>query len=165
RCTSLDGLIIRSRIVPSGISTDPLVLAFARREAADELAPLLERAKIEFQHLQLVRTFDLQNLVENIRDHVQYVQGKQLPQIERAVAEMRDMLRHAEELQAVAMKFQNQVNSLLGAGQEEQLAERVRRAIDYFSRSLMEHLFIPLEAHIQSLKGAKKIKQYLKRVR
>ncbi len=166
RCTSLDGLIIRSRIVPSSISTDPLVLAFARRETGDDALPsLLERAKTEFQHLQLVRTFDLQTLVENIRDYVQYVQGKHLPQIEKAVAAGREMLRHAEELQVVATKFQQQMNSLLDPSQEALLTDRVRKAIDYFSKSMMEQLFIPLEAHIQSLKGAKKVRQYLKRVR
>jgi uncharacterized protein YpbB len=54
---------------------------------------------------------------------------------------------------------------LLDPSQEALLTDRVRKAIDYFSKSMMEQLFIPLEAHIQSLKGAKKVRQYLKRVR
>ena len=166
RCTSLDGLIVRSNILPSSISTDPLVIDFARKEAGEtELTRLLEREKLEFQHLQLTKTFDLQKLSDSIGNYVQYLQGKQLPDIEQAVSNARDMLRHAVELQNVALKFQQQMKTLLRDEQDDKLRERVSKAIAYFSKSLTEQVLDPLEKHIVSLKGFKKIKQYLKYVR
>lgn len=166
RCTSLDGLICESRILPSSISTDPLVMEFARREAGeDELTLLLRKAKLEFQHEQLTRTFDLQRLIESIGAHLQYVQGKQLPDVARAAAKIREILRRAEELQVVALKFQQQMRSLLDANNEAQLQERVSKAIDYFSGALTQEVLSPIDEHIALLKGAKKVKQYLKHVR
>ncbi|HEY9488077.1 MAG TPA: helix-turn-helix domain-containing protein, partial [Chryseosolibacter sp.] len=166
RCTSLDGLIVRSNILPSSISTDPLVISFARKEAGEtELTRLLEREKLEFQHLQLTKTFDLQKLSDSIGNYVQYLQGKQLPDIEQAVSNARDMLRHAVELQNVALKFQQQMKTLLRDEQDDKLRERVSKAIEYFSKSLTEQVLDLLENHIVSLKGVKKTKQYLKYVR
>ena len=166
RCTSLDGLIMRSRILPSSISTDPLVLDFARRESGEgELAELLEHAKSELRRHQLANAFDLQKLTQSIGDYVQYVQGKQLPDAGQVVADARLMLRCTQDLQKVAVKFQHQVKSLLQSDQEAVLKERVAKAIDYFSESLTKDLLLPLESHIQSVKAAKKVKQYLKYVR
>lgn len=166
RCTSLDGLIIRSRIHPSSISTDPLVLEFARREAGEnELISLLEREKTEYQHRQLTRTFDLRKLAENIDNYISYIQGKQIPDTRGALELARGMLRHITELQQVALKFQQQMLMLLHAEQDDKLGERVNKAIEYFSKNLTEQLLEPLDAHITSLKGVKKIKQYLKYVR
>ena len=166
RCTSLDGVVIHSRISPSSISTDPLVLEFSKRESAEnELISLLEKEKTEFQHLQLTRTFDLQKLVDNIQSYVVYIQGKQIPGTGKAAHNAAAMLQCSEQLQEVAAKFQLQMLDLLHAGHEDKLRERVRKAIDYFSKSLTDQILDPLENHIASLKGAKKVKQYLKYVR
>ena len=166
RCTSLDGLIVRSRIHPSSISTDPLVLDFARREAPEnELASLLDKEKNEYQYLQLTKTFDLQKLRDTIAAYVQYAQGKQLPDMDEAMKNAREMLRSAEELNNVAVKFQQQVMTLLHSGQEDKLVERVSKAIDYFSKEISAQLLSPLDRHIAGLKGARKVKKYLKYVR
>lgn len=166
RCTSLDGLICESRILPSSISTDPLVMEFARRESAeDELVNLLRKEKLEFQHEQLTRTFDLQKVIELTGAYLLFVQGKQLPDSGQAIVSAREMLHRAEELQTVALKFQQQMKSLLGADNEAQLQERVTKAIDYFSDALSRQILTPMDEHIASLKGAKKVKLYLKNIR
>lgn len=166
RCTSLEGLILRSRITSSSISTDPLVIDFARREAADdELVRLLEIEKREFQHQQMAKNFDFEKLLETFSGHIKYLAGKKLPDSEGAFLEARAMLRHLEELQKVAVKFQQQMKALLREEEEEKLKERVGKAIAYFSGILTEELLVKLDNHIQSLSGAKKVRKYLKYVR
>lgn len=166
RCTSLEGLVLRSRITTTSISTDPLVLAFARQEAADgALAGILEKGKIEFQNEQLVRTFDLSKLEEQIRSHLEFLPGRKLPDINTAISQIRCILVQAEDLQKVSVKFQQQMKSLLEEDQDEKLKERMVKAIDYFSKKLSDEVLAIIDSHINDLKGAKKISKYLKHVR
>lgn len=166
RCTSLEGLILRSRITASSISTDPLVLEFARRETAEgELVRILEKGKAEFQNEQLVATFDLFKLEEQIRNHLQYLPGRKLPDLNAAIGQTRSMLLEVERLQKVALKFQQQMRALLVEGHDERLKERMLKAIGYFSKALSDEVLRIIDSHIQDLRGAKKISKYLKAVR
>jgi hypothetical protein len=166
RCTSLDGLVLRSRLYPSSISTDPLVLDFARRESGEEeLGRLLQQEKLDYQDAQLAKNFDLAKLVESFRDYLQYIPGKKIPHVAAAVENARVLLSNVEEHQRVSMKFQQQIRLLRQEGGDEKLKERVHKAVGYFSRILTDELLVLLDSHIASLKGAKKAKKYLKVVR
>jgi hypothetical protein len=166
RCTSLDGLILHSRITPSSISTDPLVLEFAKREARqEELRQLLEQEKRYFQYAQLTGTFDLRKLEEALSNYLKYLPGRQLPGLDEAIAGARAMSGQLESLQKVAVKFQQQMNALLQSAQEAQLMERVNKAIAYFTKTLTEDILQTLDDHITSAKSAKKVKKHLKYVR
>lgn len=166
RCTSLEGIILRSRIYSSSITTDPLVLEFARRESAqDHLISLLEKDKREFQNMQLSRTFDLQKVVDVMQEYVQYLPARQIPELKTATAKARDMLRHAEELQKVAVKFQQQMMELLASGEETRLAERIPKATEYFIANLTNNFLEPLDRHLAALKGVKKVGKYVRYVR
>ena len=166
RCTSLEGLILRSPIHPSSIATDPLVLAFAAKESGDdELIKILVKDKRDFQNAQLAGMFDFDKLVESVHSYVQYLHGRQIPKLGEAVKNARTMLHQIQEHQNVAVKFQQQVLDLLVAGDDDKLAERLAKAVDYFVRSLTDSLLTPLDEHLLALKGAKKVKKYLKQVR
>lgn len=166
RCTSLDGLILRSKIVPSSISTDPLVLEFARKEAdAESLRRILHREKLEYRNEQLKKSFDLDNLHGAFTAYVQFLRGRQIPNPRDTAANARVMLARIAELQQVVVKFQHQMNELLKSEQEAILAERVTKAVRYFTKSITDEILAPLDAHLVSLKGAKKVRKYLKHVR
>ena len=166
RCTSLDGLILRSRIHPSSIATDPLVRDFARREAAEsDLHDILEKEKQEFQNAQLAKTFDLQKLIDLLQNYVEYLPGRQIPSSKVAMANARALLHTAGELQKVALKFQHQMLELLASGENAKLGERVAKAIEYFNKSLSTSILVPLDEHVAKLKGVKKVGKYLKYVR
>lgn len=166
RCTSLDGLILRSPIHPSSISTDPLVLEFARKESGhDELSRILEKDKRDFQNAQLAKTFDFDKLVDAVRNYVQYLPGRQIPALNEAMDKARIMLHQIEEHQKVALKFQQQLLDLLAHDDQQKLGERVAKAIVYFVRALTDSLLGPLDEHIGAVKRAKKIKKYLRYVR
>ena len=166
RCTSLEGLILHSHIHPSTISTDPLVIEFAKRESAqDELSRILEKEKRDYQHMQLAKTFDLEKVVEGLRNYVQYLAGRQIVEGKETINLGRAMLRQVEELQKVAAKFQYQMMGLLASGDEAKLAERVLKAIEYFGKALNDSVLVPLDEQLAALKGKKKVKKHLKYVR
>lgn len=166
RCTSLAGIVLRSRILPSSISTGPLVLDFARNAVADDLLDSeLQKAKREYHHLELTRTFDLEKLKDAFHGYLQTVPSRKIPDNVDATRNAREMLSELGELQKVALKFQEQLNALLHEEQEEKLKERVTKAIGYFSTVLTDKVLDVLDSHIDAVKKAKKVKQYLKTVR
>jgi hypothetical protein len=166
RCTSLEGLILHSKILPGSISTDRQVLSFAKREAGEEeLDRMLALEKLAFQNVQLAKTFDLEKLIKTLGDYIEYIPGKKISSAEVAMANAKKMLAIVEEQQNVALRFQQQMTSLLGGNQQDKLIERVTRAIEYFSNKLAEEVLALLDHHIASLKGAPKVKKYLKHVR
>lgn len=166
RCTSLDGLVLRSTIYPSSISTDPLVLDFAKKEADTEtLARQLHHDKLEFQHEQLTKTFDLTRLEGAFKNYVQYLPGKQIPDLKEAVCRARTIMGVLGDHQKVVVRFQQQMKDLLTGEQEEKLVERVQKAIAWFSKALTEDALEPLDKHLASLKGVKKVRKYQKYVR
>ncbi|HEU5147999.1 MAG TPA: helix-turn-helix domain-containing protein [Chryseosolibacter sp.] len=166
RCTSLEGLILRSAIHPSSISTDPLVLEFATKASREEeLTAMLQKDKRDYQNALLAKTFDFDRLVDAVRNYVQYLPVRQIPELAEAISRARTMLHQIEEQQKVALKFQQQMLDLLAADDEAKLTERVSKAIGYFSKSLSDSLLTPLDDHIAALKRVKKIKKYLKHVR
>ncbi|HEX8038991.1 MAG TPA: helix-turn-helix domain-containing protein, partial [Chryseosolibacter sp.] len=166
RCTSLDGLVLRSKIVPSSISTDPLVLDFARREAdMESLIDLLHRDKLEFQNDQLTKTFDLRKLAEGFSNYADSIPGRKIPGVKEALTNARTICARLEELQKVVVKFEQQMNELLKENQEEKLKERVQKAIAYFSKILEEAVLSPMDKHLVSLKEVRKVTKYVKLVR
>jgi uncharacterized protein YpbB len=75
------------------------------------------------------------------------------------------MIEALEAQQKIAIRFQEQIHSLLGEDQQEKLRERVTKAIAYFSNSLTKELLTPLDEHIHALKSVKKVSKYVKRVK
>jgi uncharacterized protein YpbB len=68
-------------------------------------------------------------------------------------------------LQTIAVKFQQQMKSLLQSEQEDQLIGRVNKAIAYFTKTLTEEILLSLDHHIAAVKSGKKVKKHLKYVR
>ncbi|HWJ27023.1 MAG TPA: hypothetical protein VNS32_10805, partial [Flavisolibacter sp.] len=80
RCTSLDGLVLHSRIYPNAIATDQRILAFAQREANDEfLEQTLKEEKVRYQSERLVKTFNWTKMLKALDDWKEAIPGKKLP--------------------------------------------------------------------------------------
>jgi uncharacterized protein YpbB len=112
----------------------------------------------------LLDSFDLQSVIETITSHLDSIQGKRLPDIENAFSVARNLLARAEHYQNVAVKFKPQLETLLKENDLAKLKDRVTKAIDYFTKGIADELLDPLDKHIGSLKGASKIKKYLKQI-
>jgi hypothetical protein len=166
RCVSLDGIVLHSRIEPKSISTHSEVISFTKTEVGDEaLNQMLGQEKHLFLNTMLLETFDLHSLVEEVAGFSESIKGKRLPGLENAFMLTRLLLNKTDEQQVIAIKFKSQLELLLRENDLEKLKDRVGKAIDYFSKSLSEELLQPIDEHIESLKGVKKIKKHLKMIR
>ncbi len=163
RCTTLNGVVLRSRISSNSISTDPKVLAFTRSELEPEqLREVLTQEKRVFLNRSLLETFDFFRLREMIENFGDGLSEKKLPEPEQAFTILGRMQAGIDETCRVGAKFQDQLRELLNADSYDALRDRVTRAIAYFTGALRKDILAPLDEHIGFITGQRRVKKYLK---
>ena len=166
RCTSLDGLVLHSRIYQNAIATDQRILAFAQREANDEfLEQTLKEEKVRYQSERLVKTFNWTKMLKALDDWKEAIPGKKLPDVDEAMALCNNLIQKTKEQSEVAEKFQFQLQQILQSGNTELLQQRVNKSILYFAKAIIEDILLPLQDHIAALQYASKVKKYYQLVK
>ena len=165
RLTSLEGLILYSRIQPHCISTDERVIAFTRAElAADELQQQLQQERKAFIGRSILASFDWTKLTAAWDAHFEGYEERQIPDKNDAVIRARTMLAKIAEQQDVAVKFIRQLKQLVSTAETDGytgLQQRLQAATGYFIKQLDE-AEASLQQHIDEVKVKQKVKKYVK---
>ena len=141
RLRSLDGLILRTRIDPSVVSTDREVVAFTQRGGQQEPLPqqLHAQQRAYLQQL-LTGTFDLGDLLRKVewtqKDHPETAQFDS-EDMKTALQVLRDTLRNEE---ANTRTFQGQLMRLLFEDRREELLVRIDKGGAYYGDLLQERM-------------------------
>lgn len=164
RLTSLEGLVLFSRIHPQAISTDARVLEFSKNEMGEDvLQQELQQQQKVFISRSLLQSFGWEKLVENVQHLFEEYEDRLIPDKEAAIEWAKNLQEKILQQQQWALKFNRQLEQLLvSAGDDgyKQLQIRVAAAVDYFKKS-MDEVFILLENHIKEVKIKQRIKKYL----
>lgn len=165
RLTTLNGLVLRSRIHPSSISTNTKVVEFIETQIPEAAAEeKLEQEQLAFISDSLRKTFHWSRLVEQLRDHYAGYDHRQIPGKVGAIELGKQWLDKVLAQEETAKKFSRQLETLLPeaeADDYQQLHERTTAAAAYFSRMLQEDILAPLQEHITEMRATKKAKKYL----
>lgn len=160
RLRSLDGLVLRTRITPSVISTDEQVAAFALANHQPERLTEVIQKKQQLYLQQLInQTFDFSLLIKDI-NYVQKDKGQEGFTEET----MKPMLTQlAETLEAEKInteKFRRQLIDLLLTNQHSLLLERITKGRTYYRSFLFQAMKLLLE-HLQVMKKQTRVKTYV----
>ncbi|RAJ73543.1 helix-turn-helix protein [Chitinophaga dinghuensis] len=166
RCTSLEGLVLHSRIGFGSIKTDPRVIEFARQESEpNEMVVLLEVERKKYQASFLLHLFDWYKMQALIKSHAIWIEDKKIPDFDAALKMTRYLSSVIIQQAEVAAKFTVQLHQLLDVvaqtGETEQLEERITKAVGYFTKSIYEEMIVPLREHTEEVKKAKAKKYHL----
>jgi hypothetical protein len=167
RLRGLEGLVLRSRIPPASISTDPRVVFYVEDRLSEDPAGQLEREQMAFVGDTLCKSFQWDRLAEQLRDHYAGYAHRKIPDREAAVLQSKRWLEGVLVQQEVAQKFVRQLEQLLPGAEADgyrQLQERTAAAAAYFVKMLETELISPLQAHISELRGKSKAKKYVQEV-
>ena len=168
RLTSLNGLVLHSKISGDSISSDASAVAFSKQEKESGLLKeQLEQSRVGFIRDMLLKGFDWRKLTWTIKDFIQEMEDKRIPEKEKAVTMMANINKVLKSQQETANKFSSQLNGLLEEAQKdqyEQVHARMEAAANYFSKGLKTEVFDVLEAHYKSMKVKTGVKKYLKEV-
>jgi nucleoside-triphosphatase THEP1 len=141
RLTGLSGLVLKSRIHPGSIHTDPRVLAFARQEPGLEvLNDQLEADKRVFIHKTILLAFDFEGILR-VFTGLLYQQGTMFSADEEGEGPewLKASIRGCREMQSTSVRFSVQLRELIatdGAHGYVHLVERCGSAWAYFKSRL-----------------------------
>lgn len=168
RCTSLDGIVLFSRITPDSIRTDEAAIAFSKKELMqDYLQQILDQEKPHYCAERLKKAFDWTPVVRSLRSLYELASSKTIPNKEETLSLIFQFHRKAEEEEKIAQNFRKELHSILYLPNPDinQIKDRVKKAVAYFHKDLQQHIILPIDYYLNGLKNASKIKLYLKGVR
>lgn len=177
RLTTIDGLILHSRIHPQSISTDQRVIAFTETALAEgRLRDQLQQEQQSFISRSLIQSFNWSKLPAALRSQLEEIDPRQGPDKNRqtpdknrpspekknAVALLNELLEKAQLQEETALKFTRQLEQILGNAPidgYQQLQQRVEAAATYFIRTLETELLIPVQKYIAEIRVKQKTKK------
>jgi GTPase SAR1 family protein len=160
RLRSLQGLILRSKINSSVISTDKDVVAFAKANHKPEgLGEVMKSKQREFLHQFLNSTFDFSLLVKDI-NYVQKDQTEEGFAEESMKPVLVQLVTALEAEQSNTENFRRQLSGLLATADHTKLLERLEKGSSYY-RTLLNKWIHQLLEHLESTKFQKRVKVYL----
>lgn len=164
RLTSLEGLVLHSRIHPESIRTDDRIVQYSLQHTFDETAlqQQLAAAQQVYLHYTLLQHFNWTKLATEWQDFYDGYAHRQIPEKTSAVLWVKGMTDKIVALQETAAKFSKQIAWLsAGTGDYAQLHQRISAAVDYFSPAL-EQLQNSLKTHIDEIIIKQRIQKYYK---
>lgn len=171
RCTSLDGMVLQSRLRNGSVYTDQRIVAFSRKIASSHtVKEELEIAKKMYREKLLLETFDFAAAVNSINELRDLVAEHGAAFNSDALTWIGELLKKAGAVQDTALKFHIWLKAQFqqtGVSEENLvLQERVSKAALHFTKeleSIIEFLQQPKLATDSKL-NAKSVNEGLKEV-
>jgi Helix-turn-helix domain len=164
RLTSIDGLVLYSKINPRSIHTDERVLQFTATAPSEEtLENLLQEEQKKFVETSLIQTFDWNKLVQGLRLHADAYEHRQIHGLEQATMWAEKLFKKAMQQKEVADKFKTQLEAILATAAADNYAhlhQRVEAATAYFTKAIDE-LIADVKEHTDDWSKKGKTKKYL----
>ncbi len=172
RLSSLEGLVLRSKISPSSISTDTKVVDFSQQEREEEkdLPALLEKEQLAYIHAQVIKTFEWNRGYLMLKEYLDDKKSDLFDdEDDEVLEELNKSLKKLAGQVETADKFIMQLRRILPHKEGElcdymQLHNRVSSAASWFSEALGNDIIPPLENFIAELKKQPRSKKKQKEV-
>lgn len=168
RMTGLEGIVLKSRILPHVIRTDEQVVAYCRQKPElEHLSIEITKEKDRFIENTLLNAFDFEGLIGMLRPEgyglfTEF--ASEDPDTDQWFLGLRDKVKERQE---IAVRFQQQLLSLLNDSRNDRwglLLDRTKSALQYFHPFLEEWKSLTF-AEIQDFKNRIQTKKYLERLK
>lgn len=160
RLRALEGLVLRTRISASVVSTDRDVVAFSERRLTQQPLPeQLREQQQQYVRAVLTETFsfgELQRRVEYVqKDHTEVGEFED-ERMKTALARLLEKLRAEEDN---TRRFQGQLLFLLQGEERDKLLVRIGKGGDYYG-ALLKEAMKDLLQHLAQVESLSRTKQY-----
>ena len=161
RLRSLDGLILKTRIEPSVISNDTVVVNFSKtKHAMEQLQEMLLVRRTHYIHDLMASTFQFTQLLQELETTIK--EGDDSTEFEdTSMKPMLQVIRDAVRAEVVNTgKYVQQLQYLLHQNDATALHERLEKGSAYYSTLLGEQI-ASLLLHMQHMQWRSGVKTYL----
>ena len=165
RLTSLDGLVLSSKINTSSLSNDKTIAEYSTTKSdTSKLSDLFDEESNKFFREYLLQCFNFTDLGNKLQQHIQsYSMAENKSSKQKYSAWAFDLKKEFDETKLFADKFILQLNNIIGFKQEgykQQLFERIQKAKQYFA-PIFKKFSSKILGQIEVVKSDKKVKAYL----
>lgn len=141
RCTSLNGIVLKSQITPSGLQTDQQIIVFSDRSATEEsLQEQLYQSKKIYQQNLLLALYDFTTAIKQFDTLNKVVKDNKAAYNAALLIWLNEVEKALYELQTVADKFKLQLNKLFITDElpeeHHNIQQRLHSAAAYFINQL-----------------------------
>lgn len=163
RCTSLEGLTLRSKLSLNNVIVDPRVVSFARLEHDEaELEYILEQSRQSSLVRNICTTFSFHELNEQVLKALDPVLKRKTGPKEKN-AELITIISEALSLaEKHAVSFRAQIRQLSEAGDLGKVHDRKRAASVYYTEKVWVPLIMKIDDHIKEMGTLTKMAKQLK---
>jgi hypothetical protein len=161
RLTSLDGLILRTKIDPSVVSTDDQVVEFSRtKDRQQPLDLVLRQDQAHYLERMLSATFDFSDVIRAIEAIVRKDEGGGQFEDEEMRSALEVIATDIRSESENTQKFIQQLRHLLHINDNQRLLERIEKGTGYYVSFVEKNLRLLLK-HIEEVKQFSRTKTYL----
>ncbi|MBL7747651.1 MAG: helix-turn-helix domain-containing protein [Chitinophagaceae bacterium] len=137
RCTSLDGMVLQSRVRPSSLFSDARIVEFSQRSASsNQLQQELSFARKHYQLTILQSLFDFAQVINSCKETLEYILENSSSFNPESISWTQELLATLEKLQDTGKKFQLQLQYLFQQSESPEnnqlLQERIRAGAQYY---------------------------------
>ncbi|MEO7801084.1 MAG: HRDC domain-containing protein, partial [Ginsengibacter sp.] len=137
RCTTLQGLVLQSRVRTSGLMNDERIINFSRQHSsAQQLENALQYGKGHYHLTLLSSLFDFSNILEQATDLHKYLLAFPSSFNETSAKAAIEIKDQVDNLQHTAVRFQLQLKKLFPEDDKAALRDRVGKAANHFSTAI-----------------------------
>ncbi len=152
RCTSMEGLVLRSKLHLNNVIVDERVVAFAESENdEEELEEILNESMRKATVARLCKLFSFTEIIAATEQILPELMKKKTGPKEKNIQLQEQLLKTLKEAQKHAEGFHRQIHSLIATGVDDKLSERKNAAARYFTGKVLEPCIALVDAHIVSL--------------
>lgn len=163
RCTSIEGLALRSRLNIENVMIDNRIIDFAETEADEaELDTRLEASRRHAHLSRMIHAFTFTELIEAVTQAALELSKRKLGPAQQnmdLIGKIRNALVTA---QTHAETFHWQVRSFFEAGEDIKTLERGKAASQYFSGKVFVPILADIDAHLILLADKTKVAKHAK---
>jgi hypothetical protein len=167
RCTSLDGIVLFSKIHSNCILTDNYAIEFSRNEKEEQdLQQIFRQGKRKFWAERLLLYFDwkpVYSLLREMEKMLEEKEGEEYLPAKRLCPDFRNKVR---ELENTTLKFQEQLRQIVRQESIESdislLKERCQKAVIYFHQQFISQILKPFQNYIRTFYKTKKNRTFYK---
>lgn len=168
RCTSLEGMILRTPLRPDNLRIPERVVAFLEASRPADALQLLGDKKTEYVHTYLRRKFSFDSLQQRMQELYEKLEERSSKTREEAMANLQAWMLKNEEFMEIATRFNTQVEQLLvkHKGQEllQVLTDRTAKATAYFVEQCYQPLSDEIDSYYRKLYRQKQTKKLSKEI-
>lgn len=137
RCTTLDGIVLQSRVKSNGFFTDERIVRFSQKNpSVHMLETELQESRKNYQLKVLLSLFDFKITIAEINEIKKYLAEHKTSFNNELVEWINEIFIKINELQSTAEKFQSQLNNLFLLEEKPEsnavLQERIKAGGSYF---------------------------------